>query len=134
MAIIRWNPMTSMLRWPNVWEDEDWGVSPTADNLDVYETEEEVVVKAGVAGVDSDKVDITFEKGVLTVAAEEEEESKEGKKFYSKSSRSYSYRVAVPGNIDMRKEPEAEVKNGVVTITFKKAEEAKPKKISVKKK
>jgi len=133
MAIIRWSPMQSMLRWPNVWDEEDWGVSPTSDNLDVYETEEEVVVRASVAGVDPEKVEITYEKGVLTVAAQEETEEKEGKKYYRKSSRSYSYRVAVPGNIDVRSEPEAKVNNGIVSITFKKAEEAKPKKIAVKK-
>lgn len=132
MAIIRWDPMSSMLRWPNIWDEEDWGTSPS-ENLDVYETEDEVVVKASVAGVDPEKVDITFEKGVLTLAAREEEEEKEGKKYYRKSSRSYSYRVAVPGNIDLSQEPEAKVKHGVVTVTFKKAEEAKPKKISVSK-
>ena len=133
MAIIRWDPMSSIMRWPNFWEDDEWAVSPSSDNLDVYETNDEVVVKASVAGVDPDKVDITFEKGVLTVTAQEEEEEKEGKKYYRKSSRSYSYRVAVPGNIDLGQEPEAKVNKGVVTVTFKKAEEAKPKKITVKK-
>lgn len=133
MAIIRWSPMQSMLRWPNIWDEEDWGASPLPDNLDVYETGDEVVVKAAVAGVDPEKVDITFEKGILTVSATAEEEEKEGKKYYSKSSRSYSYRVAVPGNIDMKQEPEATVNNGVVTIAFKKAEEEKPKKIAVRK-
>ena len=133
MAIIRWDPMSSMLRWPNIWDEDDFPVTPTSDNLDVYETKDDVVVKASVAGVDPDKVDVTFEKGVLTISAQEEEESKEGKKFYRKSSRSYSYRVAVPGNIDLSHEPEAKVTHGVVTVMFKKAEEAKPKKISIKK-
>lgn len=133
MTIIRWDPMSSMLRWPNFWEDEDFPTINANDNLDVYETEDEVAVKASVAGVDPDKVDITFEKGILTISAQEEEEKKEGKKYYRKSSRSYSYRVAVPGNIDLSQEPDAKVNHGVVTVTFKKAEEAKPKKIAVKK-
>jgi len=134
MAIIRWDPMSSMLRWPNIWEDEDWGVGNIgSDNLDVYETKDDVVVKANVAGIDPDKVEITFEKGVLTIAGQEEVEEKEGKKFYKKATRSYSYRVAVPGNIDLGSEPEAKVNHGIVSVTFKKAEEAKPKKISIKK-
>lgn len=134
MAIIRWDPMSSLLRWPNVWEDEDWGVAAVGgDNLDVYETKDDVVVKANVAGVNPDKVDITFEKGVLTIAAREEVEEKEGKKYYKKATRSYSYRVAVPGNIDLGAEPEAKVEHGIVSVTFKKAEEAKPKKIAIKK-
>ena len=130
MAIIRWDPMSSMLRWPNIWEDEDFGVANIgSDNLDVYETKDEVVVKANVAGVDPDKVEITFEKGVLTLTAREEVEEKEGKKYYKKATRSYSYRVAVPGNIDLGSDPEAKVNHGIVSVTFKKAEEAKPRKI-----
>lgn len=133
MTIIRWDPMSSMLRWPNIWDEDEFPVAQTSDNLDVYETKDDVVVKASVAGVDPDKVEVTFEKGVLTIAAQEEEESKEGKRYYRKSSRSYSYRVAVPGNIDLGTDPEAKVNHGVVMVTFKKAEEAKPKKIAVTK-
>lgn len=133
MAIIRWDPMNSMLRWPSIWEDDDWGLTARGgDNLDVYETKNDVVVKANVAGVDSDKVDISYERGVLTITAAETEE-KEGKKYYKKATRSYSYRVAVPGNIDAKAEPEAKVKDGIVVVTFKKAEETKPKKIAIKK-
>lgn len=132
MAIVRWDPM-KLTRWPDFWDDEDL-MNVTGRDLDLYETEDEVVVKASLAGVDEDKVDITFEKGVLWIRAEEEEEEKEGKKYYHKASRSYSYKVAVPGDIDLGKEPEAEFVNGVVTVTFKKAEQAKPKKIEVKRK
>lgn len=133
MAIIRWDPMSTMLRWPNIWEDDDFGVAAESGNLDVYETKDDVVVKANVAGIDPDKVEITFEKGVLTISGQEETEEKEGKKYYKKATRSYSYRVAVPGNIDLGAEPEAKVNHGIVAVTFKKAEEAKPKKISIKK-
>lgn len=133
MAIIRWDPMSTMLRWPNIWEDEDFPTLAESGNLDVYETKDESVVKANVAGVNPDKVEITFEKGVLTIAAREESEDKDDKRYYKKATRSYSYRVAIPGNIDLAAEPEAKVEHGIVTVTFKKAEEEKPKKISIKK-
>lgn len=133
MAIIRWDPMSTMLRWPNIWEDEDFPTLAESGNLDVYETKDESVVKANVAGVNPDKVEITFEKGVLTIAAREESEDKDDKRYYKKATRSYSYRVAIPGNIDLASEPEAKVEHGIVTVTFKKAEEEKPKKISIKK-
>lgn len=135
MAIVRWDPL-QLMRWPNVWDDEDWDALPSSSsNLDLYETENEVVVKATVAGVPEDKVEITFEKGVLWIRAEAEQEDKDAsKKYYRKASRSYSYKVAVPGNIDLKSEPKAEVDNGVVHITFTKAEEAKPKRISVRSK
>lgn len=134
MAIVSWQPFN--MRWPNVWDwDEDQLASNVgfSDNLDVFETQDEVVVKANVAGIPDEKVDITFEKGVLWIRAEEEEEKKEGRKYYRKASRSYSYKVAVPGNVDLKNDPEALIEKGVVTVTFKKAEEAKPKKITVKK-
>jgi HSP20 family protein len=131
MAIVRYDPMRMMLRFPNIWDD-DFSSTPASDNLDLYETSDEVVAKAAVPGVDSSKVDITFEKGVMTISAAEEEEKAEGKKFYQKSSRAYAYRVAIPGNLDLSAEPTATFKNGVVTVTFKKAEEAKPKKITIK--
>lgn len=133
MAIIRWDPMRAVLRWPNVWDEDEWGAAGLGDNLDVYETNDEVVVKGNVAGVDPERIEITFEKGVLTISASEETEEKEGKKYYRKASRSYAYRVAIPGNIDMSVEPEAKVTHGIVAVTFKKAEEEKPKKIAVKK-
>jgi HSP20 family molecular chaperone IbpA len=60
--------------------------------------------------------------------------AKEGKRYYSKASRSYSYKVAVPGDIDMSQEPRAEIDNGIVEVHFKKAEQAKPRRISVKSK
>jgi HSP20 family protein len=130
MAIVRWDPF-QMMRWPNIWEDED--LLPTHDtNLDIYETENEVVVRANVAGIPEDKVEITFEKGVLWIRAEEEQEAKEGRKYFRKATRSYSYKVAVPGNIDLKSDPEAVVKHGVVEVNFTKAEEAKPKRITIK--
>lgn len=142
MALTKWTPLISTLnRWPSIWDDDDMGALTSAltnhasNNLDVYETEDEVVVKANVAGVNSDDVDITFEKGTLWIKAErQEEESDQQKKHYSKSSWSYSYKIAVPGMLDFNQDPTAEVDNGVVTITFKKAEASKPRKVTVIKK
>ena len=134
MAIVTWNPLSSSLsRWPSFWDEEDFGCLTTnSHNLDVYETANEVVVKANVAGVPADKIDVTFEKGVVFVNAKVEEEDKNDKKHYSRSSWSYSYRVAVPGMLDYNSEPTVEVDNGVLTLTFKKAEQSKPKKLQGK--
>jgi HSP20 family molecular chaperone IbpA len=40
--------------------------------------------------------------------------------------------VAVPGDVDPNKEPEATYKHGVMTITFNKTPKAQPKKIQIK--
>lgn len=136
MSLVRWSPMISALnRWPSIWDDEDLNnyMSSASNNLDVFETDNEVVVKANVAGVSADKIEVMYEKGVLTITANAAEESSdEKKKHYSKSSWQYSYRVAVPGMLDHTAEPSAEVKDGVITLTFKKAEASKPKKLTVK--
>ena len=130
--------MNRMLsQWPDLWDDEIFqGASvSTSNNLDVYETEEEVVVRANIAGVPEDDIDMTFEKGVLWIkASAQKEEDDEKKKHHSRSSWSYSYKIAVPGMLDFNHDPEATVDNGVVTITFKKSEGSKPKKLSIKKK
>lgn len=135
MAIVRWRPISNMLsQWPDLWDNESWqqGLMSTGQReLDVYETEDSVVVRANVAGVQEDDIDLTFEKGVLWIKAERTEEESGDKKHYSKSSWSYSYKVAVPGTIDYKTEPKAEVEDGVVTVTFKKAESSKPKKLKV---
>ncbi|MBP7700587.1 Hsp20/alpha crystallin family protein [Candidatus Woesebacteria bacterium] len=131
-------PLKSMLgtlnRWPNFWDDDDLQLYPSVDNgVDIYETENEVVVKANIAGVSSDDVDVTFEKGSLWIQAKSTKEEDDDKnKYYSKSSRSYSYKIAVPGLIDHSKEPEVTLENGILKVEFIKSEASKPKKLSIK--
>lgn len=122
--------LKSFWRWPSIWEEGE--AEYGGRQMDVYETDDEVVVKASVAGVKPEAVEVTFENGILEIRGQEEKEE-EGKKYYKKASRSYRYRVATPGNVDTSQEPKATVKDGVITVKFNKAEEAKPKKIRVKK-
>jgi len=139
MPIVRWTPkLTNLVNWSDFFADDDLSLATRANNnLDVYETGDEIVVKANVAGIPADKVDVVFEKGVLWIKAEKEEETDDKEKqHYTKSSWNYSYRVAIPSIslVDQNHEPEAEVENGVVTIRFKKTEASKPKKLTVKEK
>ena len=85
-------------------------------------------------GLDSDDIEVTYHKGQLWLRGEKKEEvESKKKKYYRYSSNSFSYRLAVPGDIDEKSEPDAEYKNGVMKVTFKKLAEAQPKKIQVKK-
>lgn len=135
MSLIRWNPITPMLSgWPDLWDEDLISTVGGNNNLDVFETGDEVVVRANVAGVGEKDIDLTFEKGVLWIKAEKTEEKDDtAKKHYSKSTWNYSYRVAVPGFIDHGSEPKAEIEDGVITVTFKKSEASKPKKLTVTK-
>ncbi|NCN51326.1 MAG: Hsp20 family protein [Candidatus Pacebacteria bacterium] len=120
--------------WPSIWEDDDFQIAPSVNNnLDVYETDNEVVVKANVAGVTDDDIEVTFEKGVLWIQAKSSKEDTDQPKYYSKSSWSYSYKIAVPGMIDHSKEPELTVTKGILKIVFTKSEASKPKKLTIKK-
>lgn len=135
MSLIKYNPLyNSLAKWPDFWDEDFFApLTSQASNLDVYETEDEVVVKANVAGVPSDKVDLTFEKGTLWIKAEASKEADDKeKKHYSKSSWNYSYKVAIPSVLDNNAEPDALVKDGVLTVTFKKSEHTKPRKLNVR--
>ncbi len=134
MSIIRYSPLQAMLsRWPDIWDEDLFaGTGSATSNLNVYETKKAVVIEANVAGVDKDDIDITFEKGTLWIQAKKKmEEKSEDRKYYSRSSFSYSYKIAVPGEIDLGQEPAVTSKDGVLRVEFKKSEQAQPKKLKV---
>lgn len=131
--------LSPLSRWffrPTVWEEEeDWPEITMTEGLDMYEEDDKVVVKAAVPGIPADKVEVTFEDGVLRVRGrvEEKEEEKKKKRVVYRWDRvaSFDYTTTIPRPI----EPdslEAKVEDGVVTVTAKIAEEAKPKRIPVK--
>ncbi len=123
------------LRWFDWDEDEDYALTASIPSgISVSEDDKHVYIEAHLPGVKPEDVDITFDKGMLWVKGEtkEEEENKE-KKFYRKATSAFSYRVAVPGELDLNKDPEAKSSHGVMKITFTKHPKSMPKKISVKK-
>ena len=128
-----------LARWfykPVWWdEEEDWPQVTMTEGLDVYEEGDKVVVKAAVPGIPADKVDVTFEDGVLRVKGkvEETEEEKKRKRVVYRRERvaNFDYTTTLPRAVDP-KSIEATVKDGVVEVTAKIAEEAKPKRITVK--
>jgi HSP20 family protein len=135
MRIIRHNPtqwITPFTRWPSLFEDEEW--SPETRDLSMYETDDDLVIKANVAGVPSDKVEVSLEGGVVTIRAEHQEtdEEKSKKKVVYKESRSaqYLYTTSIPTLVKSDK-ARAEVRDGVLTLTIPKAEESKPTRIKV---
>lgn len=137
MAITRWSPGRMITPWLDLWDDD---LVPnlrdtTLSGVDLYETETEVVVKVNVAGVPEEKIDLTFERGVLYVNATKEVEEKDEKRnYYSRSSKQYAYRVSVPGDLDLTKDPEASVTNGILMVTFAKSKQALPRKLQIKSK
>src|SRR3989338_1650284 len=83
-------------------EDQNWLMMPRdISGLSISEDNKGVYVEAAVPGINPDNIEVTYNRGVLWIRAEAEEEEKDkNKKYYRKSSRSFSYRVTVPGNGD----------------------------------
>lgn len=120
---------------PSIWNDEDeWLTAPSAPSgLSISEDEKKVYIEASVPGIDPQHIDITFQDGYLWIRGEMKEEEKDNnRKYYRQATKSFSYRVAVPGDLDPTQEPEATYKHGVMTVTFMKSPEKQPKKIQVK--
>ena len=102
--------------------------------MDMYQTDDEVVVKATVPGVKPEDLHITITGDVLTIRGEikAEEEVKDAayhlrERRYGSFSRSLP--LPVPVVADKAK---AEFENGILTLTLPKAEEVRPKTIEVK--
>lgn len=123
------------LAMPDFWDDNDnWMVPSTQSGLSISEDDTHVYVEAAVPGIDPKDVEITYQDGYVWIRGEaQEQEEDKKKKFYRQKTSSFSYRVAVPGEIDQNAEPEANYKHGIMTISFAKAPKVQPKKIAVKK-
>lgn len=115
-------------------EGSDWGmISNVPSGLSLSEDDKSVYVEAAVPGVDPENVDITFEKGVVKISATGKSEEKEGRKVWKRSQSEFTYQFSLPADVNTDADPEAQIENGVVHLTFPKSAKAQPRKISIKK-
>lgn len=134
MSIVPRSFWTFPSRFPSFFDDED-DMSLAASSpsgVSISEDDKHVFVTAHLPGIDPKDVDVTFDKGVIWIKGESKEEEQKGRKYYRRATSSFSYRVAVPGELDINTDPQATYKNGVMTVEFLKSEKTQPKKISVK--
>src|SRR4029077_5372558 len=104
-----------------------------APAVDIYETENELVVKAHLPDVNPQDLDIRVENNILTIRGERKFEAKVHDENYLRVERSYgsfsrSFQLANSVNSEAIK---ADYQNGVLTLSIPKREEAKPKQIKV---
>ena len=142
MALVRYNPFTEEeLPAPfRLFQDSvnrllnDQQVRPWTPAVDIFETENELVLKADVPEVELKDIDIRLENGTLSLKGERKFENEEKKKGFHRVERSYgsfARYFTLPDSVD----PEhvaAEYNNGVLTVTLPKKEMAKPRSIQVK--
>jgi HSP20 family protein len=116
------------LAWPAIWDDR------FRPSLDVYETSDDLVVKATIPGVKPDGITVTLKQGILVIQGEAEEalEEKE-ERYYLRERRSGGFHraISLPEGLEVKK-AEATFEDGVLTVTLPRTEEAKPQEIKVK--
>lgn len=112
---------------------EESSLTTWAPAVDIFETEHELVVKADLPEVKPEELDVRVENNILTLRGERKFEKKVNESNYLRVERSYgafsrSFSLANTVNSEAIK---ATYKNGVLTLSIPKREEAKPKQIKV---
>ena len=109
-----------------------FGPASTALPMDSVRRDGELVLRFDVPGVDPEKIDVTVDRGVLTVSATREETKTEGENPVVRERRfgSFTRRVRLSDNLDAEA-IEASHHDGVLEIRIPVREEAKPRKIEV---
>lgn len=98
--------------------------------LSMWEDEQSVHVEIDTPGVTDKDIDVSVHDGTLVVRGERKSEGKDGG-YDTRSYGRFEQRVTLPAPVDASK-VEAKLTNGVLSVTFPKSEEAKPRRIAVK--
>ncbi len=145
MNIIRWDPFRDLatLRermnrlfeeaYTSRGEEKDLVASTWNPSVDIFETENELVLKAELPGVDEDDIEIKIEDSTITLKGDRKFEKETKEENYHRIERSYGsfYRsFTLPRNIDQDK-IKAESENGILKVTMPKKAELKPKKVKI---
>lgn len=116
----------------NSWEESEEDF-PGQLAVDVYETDEQLVVKARTAGVNKEDLDVSISDGILTISGTLSSGDDSGATnwhiqecYWGEFSRTLALPVAVKED-----EVGAVLKDGVLTITFSKVKQEQAKKITI---
>lgn len=117
----------------STWGDGDEGDFPGQLAVDVYETDEQLIVKARTAGVNKEDLDVSISDGILTISGTLSSGDDSAATnwhiqecYWGEFSRTLALPVAVKED-----EVAAALKDGVLTITFSKVKQEQAKKITV---
>lgn len=139
MNLVRWQPVNEMMELGNILNRafERNGFPPTGRTpqlaLDIYETEENLVLRATLPGASKEDISVEFEEQLLTVTAKvKDHELPEGAQSLLKESLSgeVTRTLRIPHRLDVENSKGTFV-NGVLEVTFPKAPEARRKSITI---
>lgn len=112
----------------------DGGSTWSSPAIDMYQTDNEVVVKAALPGIKADEVQINVTSDILTIKGEvKQSEEKKDKAWHIREHRwgAFERSLQLPTGVIADK-AKADFNDGILTITLPKSAEAKPKTITVK--
>ena len=145
MAIVRWEPFRDLVTAQRDFDrmfreaftgqlgDAELSTRSWAPPVDIYETEDAIVLKAELPGVDPKDVEVRVEDNTLYLKGERQFEKEVKEQNYHRVERSYgsfARSFSLPNSISADK-VKAEYKDGLLTLTMPKREEAKPKTIKI---
>jgi len=145
MALVRFEPFRGLFNsqdrfnrvlsqaFSQAFGDEESKLGSWAPAVDIFETDENLVVKAELPGVDPKDVEVRVEDSTLYLKGQRKFENEVKDENYHRIERSYgsfTRTFALPSSINADKVA-AEYKDGMLTLTLPKREEAKPKTIKI---
>lgn len=120
---------------------DNWGANENTDEsgdgqltIDVFQTDEDIVIKSTIAGVNPEDLDVSINNDMITIKGERKfEENVSEENFYYQECYwgSFSRSVVLPVDV-MAEKIEASLKNGILTIKLPKADTNKTKRIKVR--
>lgn len=136
MSLSHFDPLSNLRAFEDAFTrmlSEPQANRPWSPAVDIYETENDLVLKADLPDVAQNAIDVRVENQTLTIAGERKFEKQDAAKGYHRIERAYGNFLrsfAVPNTFDTDKIG-AEYRNGVLTVTLPKKEAAKPRQIKV---
>ena len=135
MSLSHYDPLAGLRAFESAFSNllEPQTNRPWTPSVDIYETENELVLKADLPDVDLKDIDVRVENQTLTIEGERRFEQTSHGKGYHRMERSYGRFVrsfAVPNTFDTEK-INAAYKNGLLTVTLVKKEAAKPRQVKI---
>jgi len=140
-ALVRWDPFREMSAMRRVMDrlfDESstptiWRARVRPIPVDLYETDDSVVAKAALPGVNPEEVEVSVNDDLLTIKGETKHEEKEEREYFLRRELSYGAfgrTLPLPASVDAEKAT-AEYEGGVLTITLPKVEGSRTKTIKI---
>jgi HSP20 family protein len=136
MSVSRFDPLVNFRGFEEAFNrllNEPQSNRPWSPAVDIYETENELVLKADLPDVDPNAVDVRVENQTLTLSGERKFESEKSDKGFHRIERSYgsfTRSFTLPNTFDTGNVA-ASYKNGVLTVKLPKKEAAKPRQIKI---